>query len=120
MLYSIAVYIKVGASFAIWGAAMDGRTVTRRKAVIRIRPQEDSWVLDHLYVLPEHQRKGIGAAVLRDVFAQADAKRVPIHLGALRGSDSNRFYQRHGFIQTDEAEWDIYYLRQPRRTNVEN
>ncbi|RQT13111.1 hypothetical protein [Burkholderia contaminans] len=33
--------------------------------------------------------------------------------GALRGSDSNRFYARHGFVQADEAEWDIYYMRAP-------
>ncbi|MBB5448052.1 MULTISPECIES: GNAT family N-acetyltransferase [unclassified Paraburkholderia] len=80
---------------------------------ILIRPQEDHWLIDHLYILPEHQRKGIGAAVLRDVFKSADAQRMPIRLGALRGSDSNRFYQRHGFVQTDEAEWDIYYVRHP-------
>ncbi len=23
-------------------------------------------------------------------------------------------YQRHGFVRTDEAEWDIHYLREPR------
>ncbi|CAE6905528.1 hypothetical protein R69749_08384 [Paraburkholderia domus] len=59
---------------------------------ILIRPQEDHWLLDHLYILAEHQGKGIGAAVLRDVFANADAQRMPIRVGALRGSDSNRFY----------------------------
>lgn len=86
---------------------------------IVIRPREDHWLLDHLYILPEHQGKGIGAAVLQDVFANADAQRMPIRLGALRGSDSNRFYQRYGFIQTDEAEWDIYYVRQPREPKLE-
>jgi GNAT superfamily N-acetyltransferase len=87
---------------------------------IVIRPQEDHWLLDHLYILPEYQGKGIGAAVLRDVFANADAQRMPIRLGALRGSDSNRFYQRHGFVQTDEAEWDIYYVRQPNSPKEKN
>ena len=80
---------------------------------IVIRPQEDHWLLDHFYILPEHQSRGIGAAVLRKVFESADAQRMPIRLGALRGSDSNRFYQRHGFVQTNEAEWDIYYVRHP-------
>ncbi|CAM2158848.1 GNAT family N-acetyltransferase [Paraburkholderia tropica] len=80
---------------------------------ILVRPQQDHWLLDHLYILPEHQGRGIGAAVLQDVFKRADAQRMPIRLGALRGSDSNRFYQRHGFVQTDEAEWDIYYVRHP-------
>lgn len=66
------------------------------------------------------QGKGIGAAVLQDVFANADAQRMPIRLGALRGSDSNRFYQRYGFVKTNEAEWDIYYVRQPREPQVES
>lgn len=80
---------------------------------IMICPKEDHWRLDHLYILPEYQSRGIGAAVLTDVFKSADVRRMPIRLGALRGSDSNRFYQRHGFVQTDEAEWDIYYVRHP-------
>lgn len=80
---------------------------------ILIRPREDHWLLDHLYILPEHQGKGIGAAVLHDVLKNADAQRMPIRVGALRGSDSNRFYERHGFVRTDEGEWDIYYERQP-------
>ncbi|MDH6151812.1 MULTISPECIES: GNAT family N-acetyltransferase [Paraburkholderia] len=91
-----------------------------RSGFILIRPQADYWLLDHLYILPAHQGKGIGAAVLRDVFANADAQRMPIRLGALRGSDSNRFYQRYGFVQTDEGEWDIYYVRQPIETQEES
>jgi hypothetical protein len=55
---------------------------------------------------------------LQEVFADADMQRMPIRLGALRGSDSNRFYQRHGFMPTDEAEWDIYYVRQPSEPKV--
>ncbi|UFW53393.1 MULTISPECIES: GNAT family N-acetyltransferase [Bradyrhizobium] len=63
-------------------------------------------------ILPE-QGKGIGAAVLRQIFADADSQRISIRLDALRGSEANRFYQRHGFERTHEAEWDIYYVRQP-------
>jgi GNAT superfamily N-acetyltransferase len=80
---------------------------------ILIRPEEDHWLLDHFYILPRYQGKGIGTAVLLAVIADADRQRMPIRLGALRNSDSNRFYQRYGFIPTDEAEWDIYYVRQP-------
>ena len=80
---------------------------------ILISPQHDYWHLDHLYILPEHQGRGIGGAVLSDVFKRADEQRKPIRLGALRGSDSNRFYRRYGFVQTDEAEWDIFYVRHP-------
>ena len=36
-----------------------------RSGFFLVRPQADHWLLDHLYILPEHQGKGIGAAVLR-------------------------------------------------------
>ena len=85
-----------------------------RVGFILVRPQDDHWLLDHFYILPEHQGKGIGTAALRHVFNDADARHKEIRLGALRGSDSNRFYQKHGFVQTAESEWDIYYVRQPR------
>jgi len=81
---------------------------------VLIRPEPDHLLLDHLYVVPEHQGKGVGAAVLDAVLADADAQALPVKLGALRDSDSNRFYQRYGFIKTGEREWDIYYAREPR------
>jgi len=82
-----------------------------RVGFVVVRPYQGELLLDHLYVHPAHQGRGIGAAVLARVFADADARRLPVRVGALRGSDSNRFYQRHGFRQVEESEWDIYYLR---------
>jgi GNAT superfamily N-acetyltransferase len=65
--------------------------------------------LDHLYIDPEHQGNGFGHQVLEHIKALAQEQKLPINLGALRGSDSNRFYQAHGFRKTHEEEWDIYY-----------
>ncbi|MBN3568537.1 GNAT family N-acetyltransferase [Burkholderia cenocepacia] len=84
-----------------------------RAGFYTLRPMADHWLLDHLYIVPAHQGNGIGAAVLREIFAAADERRMPVRVGALRGSDSNRFYERHGFVRTDKAEWDIYYRREP-------
>lgn len=84
-----------------------------RAGFVLVRPQEDYWLLDHLYVLPAYQGRGIGAHVLREIFSHADTLRLPVRVGALRGSDSNRFYRRHGFAQVGEGEWDIYYERRP-------
>jgi GNAT superfamily N-acetyltransferase len=78
-----------------------------------VRDQGDHLLLDHLYVHPEHQGKGIGAAVLAVVFADADARRMPVRVGALRDSESNRFYARHGFELVEVTEWDNYYVRRP-------
>ena len=47
-----------------------------RSGFILIRPQADHWLIDHFYILPEHQGKGIGAVVLRDVFTSADARKA--------------------------------------------
>ncbi|MEX3925117.1 GNAT family N-acetyltransferase [Paraburkholderia sp. BR10936] len=91
-----------------------------RVGFFQIRPHPNHWQLDHLYVEPEHQARGIGAAVLRQIIADADSQNMSIRLGALRSSDSNRFYQRHGFEQTGETEWDIYYVRHIRTLRPDN
>lgn len=76
-----------------------------------VKPYETGLLLDHLYVQPAQQGRGIGAAVLAQVFAEADAQACSIRVGALRGSDSNRFYLRHGFVQVEQSEFDNYYVR---------
>jgi len=83
-----------------------------RVGFVVVRPQAEGWLLDHLYVYPDHQGRGIGASVLREVFREADGEGKAIRVGALRESDSNRFYLRHGFRLVEEAEWDNYYIRE--------
>jgi GNAT superfamily N-acetyltransferase len=82
---------------------------------VAIKPTFDGLFLDHLYVHPNYQRRGIGAAVLAILCRDADSLNLPIRVGALRDSDSNRFYVRHGFVWVEESEWDIYYVRAPAR-----
>jgi GNAT superfamily N-acetyltransferase len=65
---------------------------------------------DHLYIRPEFQGQGLGAAALRVVFAVADVECLPVRVGALRGSRSNQFYLRHGVTQVDQGEFDVYYV----------
>jgi len=86
----------------------------RRLGFVVVKPANGQLLLDHLYIRPGNQGKGIGAAVLAQVFKEADALSLPMRVGALRGSDANRFYQRHGFEFLAEEEWDIYYLRPSR------
>ncbi|CAB3822551.1 VOC family protein [Achromobacter ruhlandii] len=77
-----------------------------------VRPDGDGLRLDHLYVVPAAQGLGVGGQVLGRLLQDADRRGLPVSVGALRGSDSNRFYRRHGFAQVSESEWDIEYLRQ--------
>ena len=81
--------------------------------VVVVRPGAEVLLLEHLYIAPEHQGRGLGACVLNAVFAEADALGLPMRVGALKGSDSNRFYLRHGFRLVEQAAWDNYYLRPP-------
>lgn len=82
-----------------------------RVGFVVVRPQGDGLLLDHLYIRPGHQGQGLGGAVLRQVFAEAAAQGLPVRVGALKGSDANRFYQRHGFTLVEQGEYDNYYLR---------
>ena len=68
-------------------------------------------LLDHLYIDPRHQGRGVGAAVLAKVFSEADRHDLDVRVGALKESASNRFYMRHGFEPVAQDEWDIYYVR---------
>ena len=79
------------------------------------RPVAEGLRLDHLYVQPEFQKRGIGSQVMKRLLADADRQGVPVTVGALKESAANRFYQRHGFVQTGKGEWDIYYTRAPQR-----
>lgn len=85
----------------------------RRVGFVVLKTLRHALRLDHLYIDPDFQRRGIGHAVLAAICADADARQLPVELVALKGSDANRFYLRHGFAAVGEGEWDIDYRRQP-------
>lgn len=86
----------------------------RRVGFVVVRPQGDGLLLDHLYLLPTEQGRGVGAAVMAEVLADADAQGLCVRVGALRESAANRFYRRHGFEPVEATEWDEHYVRRPR------
>ena len=83
----------------------------KRVGFFVVKQEANGFLLDHLYIQPGYQSKGIGAAVLAQVFAQADRAACSVRVGALRESDSNRFYAMHGFTLVEQAEFDNYYVR---------
>lgn len=70
--------------------------------------------LDHLYLHPDAQGRGLGGIAVAAVIAQAYTAGLPLRVTALRGSESNAFYRGNGFVQTGESEWDIEYEHAPR------
>lgn len=70
-------------------------------AADRLHPEEPHWYLDLVGTRPEHQGKGIGAALLRPVLDRCDEEGLPVWTYS-----SNRqnlaFYHRLGFEVLDE------------------
>jgi GNAT superfamily N-acetyltransferase len=66
--------------------------------------------LEHLYISNAYQNRGLGAWALDWAKVQAMQSRCGITLSALKQSDANRFYLRHGFVQVSEDEFDLNYL----------
>jgi GNAT superfamily N-acetyltransferase len=67
--------------------------------------------LEHFYIDPAHQGRGLGTAVVEALLREPAHAGKAFIVGALRGSAANRFYARHGFVKSAESEWDIEYVR---------
>ncbi len=77
----------------------------RRIGFLTLLPEGEALHLKHLYIEPAAQGQGAGAWVMAWIQSQGR----DVMLCAMRGSDANRFYQRHGFVQTGEQAFDIEY-----------
>ncbi len=82
-----------------------------RVGFVVLLPQGDHLMLDHLYVAPQAQRRGVGTWVLTQVLEEADRLGLPVRLMALKQSEANHFYQHNGFELQHESEWDLHYVR---------
>ncbi len=71
---------------------------------LALRWLPDQVKLDRLFLLPEHQKRGIGAELTRGVLAQARAAGLPVRLRVLRVNPARRLYQRLGFAVCGETE----------------
>lgn len=78
---------------------------------VTVRPGGDGLKVEHLYVDPRHQGRGIGSRVLRDVLARADAEGLDVRLTVLRGSAARGLYERYGFVVEDEDPVDVRMVR---------
>jgi ribosomal protein S18 acetylase RimI-like enzyme len=88
-----------------WKLIRAGRTV----GFFVLRAFPDHLYLDHLYVLPDQQGRGIGEMAVQHVKAEATRRKLPIRLIALKESPANGFYQKHGFQLTGADELDNRY-----------
>ncbi|TDC83300.1 N-acetyltransferase [Micromonospora sp. KC606] len=90
--------IEVGAAFA---------------GCVSLRPAEDAHWLEHFYLAPHLQGRGIGADVLRGLLEQCDRGGILVRLNVLQGSPARRLYERHGFRLETEDPVDVFMVREP-------
>jgi GNAT superfamily N-acetyltransferase len=81
---------------------VDGEPV----GVIAIRAETDEQWIEHFYISPNHQGKGIGRGVLQNVMERfADTR--PFRIDVMQGSAARRLYERAGFVFESEDAIDV-------------
>ncbi|TWD82110.1 L-amino acid N-acyltransferase YncA [Kribbella amoyensis] len=78
---------------------------------VTVRPAQDGRWLEHFYLAPGFQGRGLGSAILRALLQRIDAEDVPVRLNVLQGSAAQRLYERHGFTVEAEDPIDVFMLR---------
>lgn len=74
-----------------------------------VKEMGDHLYLDNLYLRAAEQGRGVGSMIVGKIKEQASQRALPIRLAALKGSDVNAFYLRHGFMLTGTSEFDNHY-----------
>ncbi|GAA2270896.1 GNAT family N-acetyltransferase [Streptomyces hawaiiensis] len=85
---------------------------------VTLRPAEDGHWLEHFYLSPDVQGRGLGSAVLRTLLARTDTAAAPVRLNVLQGSPARRLYERHGFTVESQDPIDVFMLRLPLTTRT--
>ncbi|CAN5708976.1 GNAT family N-acetyltransferase [soil metagenome] len=67
--------------------------------------------IDSFYLDSRHHNRGLGAAILKVLLAEADALGLPVELDVLRGSPADRFYERHGFVKQSQDDIEASFKR---------
>ncbi|WP_214409074.1 GNAT family N-acetyltransferase [Sphaerisporangium fuscum] len=80
---------------------------------VALRPAEDTYWLEHFYLDPGSQGRGIGSAVLGRLLERCDREDAVVRLQVLQGSSARRLYERHGFTVETEDEVDVFMVRTP-------
>jgi ribosomal protein S18 acetylase RimI-like enzyme len=78
-----------------------------RHEIVQVEGRDAGYLMwevraDHVYLanmalLPEFQRRGVGAALLGYVVGLAEKRRLPVRLQVLLSNPARNFYERHGF-----------------------
>ena len=74
----------------------------------------DALKVDQLYILPDYQAKGIGAACMKCIIDNANREQKPVTLQVLKiNTRATTFYQRLGFTIVEENSTHFQMKRHP-------
>lgn len=82
---------------------------------VSLRPAEDAHWLEHFYLAPHLQGRGMGTAVLGELLEQCDRRGTRVRLNVLQGSAARGLYERHGFGLEAEDPVDVFMVREAVR-----
>lgn len=77
--------------------------------LIAVRSEVDSVWIEHFYLRPSCQGRGIGGQVLRQMMTAQEHHR-PFRLNVLQGSPARRLYERNGFAAEHEDSIDVFLV----------
>ena len=71
--------------------------------ILAIERRPDCLKVNQLFIMPDHQGRGIGTACMRVIIEEAQTRRISIRLQVLKvNSRAIAFYRRLGFTPIDE------------------
>jgi ribosomal protein S18 acetylase RimI-like enzyme len=68
--------------------------------VLSVEERAEEVFLRHIEIAPQHQRRGLGTAVIGDILARAQALGLPVTLRVLHVNPARGLYERLGFRVT--------------------
>ncbi|MEU4462486.1 GNAT family N-acetyltransferase [Streptomyces sp. NPDC024017] len=80
---------------------------------VTLRPSGNGHWLEHFYLAPALQGRGLGSAVLRTLLSRTDTSGDLVRLNVLQDSPARHLYERHGFTVETQDEIDIFMVRRP-------
>ena len=82
--------------------------------VLAVVRQPDCVKVNQVFILPEHQSRGIGAVCIMRIIEDAAVSKLPVQLQVLKvNSRAFTFFQRLGFGSTGESDTHILMERPP-------
>ncbi|MBN3838073.1 GNAT family N-acetyltransferase [Burkholderia sp. Ac-20349] len=72
--------------------------------LLKVTRATDEWHVHQIQILPAHQGRGIGEAVLNALLNDAAHAHVPVSLSVLHGNPARRLYERLGFHSESETD----------------